>query len=486
MRGDFGALTARPAPTDAGERPSRLASATACGYALVVAAGIAHFLLAIPIQLTDSFGNMLKLETGWRDLLVREFTQRSYMRPFLWAELKLVYDASAGHYAAWFRGTHALQVLALVCLFLALLRPRTWRDALLVPLGLGVLIGLHTFRGTVDEAFPINTFLTIVLCCLAAANLAFLRHRWWVDVLASVVFAVAALTVETGLLVWVVFAAAALLGARGVSRAGLGVLTAMLAGYFVLRFAVLEVGAPGLMERASGYGFGILEPRELVERFGDAPWRFYAYNIASSVLTVLFSEPRGGVFRLTYGAIAGQPEPSAIVNVLASLGATTLLVLFAWRRRAAWRAKRFDGDDRLVLLFPPLLAANAAISYAYTKDVIMSPAGTFFAVAVFAAARGLIRGGAGPRRPWTYAAVLVCSLLLGTTWAVRSVSLHRHLREMARKVRTEWVYADDWFARERIDLTPVAAQTLLRRLRDDAINRQPPVPFPLAHRVLID
>lgn len=34
-----------------------------------------------------------------------------------------------------------------------------------------VLVGLHTFRGTVQEAFPINHFLEIVVLCLVTLNL---------------------------------------------------------------------------------------------------------------------------------------------------------------------------------------------------------------------------------------------------------------------------------------------------------------------------
>ena len=38
-------------------------------YALLVGLALGHFLLGIPIQLTDSFGNMLKLSATWPDLL---------------------------------------------------------------------------------------------------------------------------------------------------------------------------------------------------------------------------------------------------------------------------------------------------------------------------------------------------------------------------------------------------------------------------------
>src|SRR5262249_45528926 len=152
-----------------------------------------------------------------------------------------------------------------------ILRPRTWTDAAVVPLGLAALLGSHTFTGTVTEAFPINTYLTIVLCCFAAAALVLSSHRWWTDVLAILLFVIAALTVESGLLVGVILVGGVLVGGRGVSRWGIGLVVLLLAGYFVLRFTWLHVGSPGLEERSSGFGFGVLDPKELIARFGRNP-----------------------------------------------------------------------------------------------------------------------------------------------------------------------------------------------------------------------
>jgi len=45
---------------------------------------------------------------------------------------------------------------------------------------------------------------------------------------------------------------------------------------------------------ASGYGFSVRNTDELAALFGDAPWKFYVYNIVCAALTVLLSEPRGG------------------------------------------------------------------------------------------------------------------------------------------------------------------------------------------------
>ena len=454
-------------------------------YGLAVAAGLGHFLLGIPIQLTDSYGNMLKLDAPWRDLLIGEFFQKSYLRPLLFAELKIVHDLSGGDFYAWYRGTHVLQVCGVIALFLTLVRPRTWRDAAIVPVTVAMIVGSHTFVGTVNEAFPVNTFMTMLLCCLAAANLSLMRHRWWVDVLVAALFVVAALTVETGLLVWVIVVAAALAGARGVSPTGLIAVTALLAGYFVLRFGYLHVGSPTLIERSSGYGFGRLEPSELAALFGGTPIRFYLYNVAASAGSVLFAEPSDGTFRFIASLVSGAPRLPQIIAVASSAATTFLIATYIWQRRRAWLARHFDRDDRLVVMFVALLIANATLSYAYTKDVIMSPAGVLFAAAAFVALRwamgplGVFAERTSPYARWALVAVCV---LLGVTWALRAGRTHLALRVMAQKVRTEWAYVND----QRIsdpdtassNRDPSAARShddlrLLRALRSDALFAHP-------------
>jgi hypothetical protein len=444
-------------------------------YALAVAAVLAHFLFGIPVQFSDSFGNMVNMQgVTFGHVLHNEFWQKAYLRPFLWAELKLVFDLAGDDYFFWFRGLHALQGLALVLMYVRLVRPRSAVDFACVPLGLAVLIGGHTFRGTVTEAFPINTYLTIVLCCFAAALLALSRYRPWNDLVAGALSVFAALTVESGLLVAVVFVGAALTGARGLSRVGIALQIALAAGYSYLRFVVLEVGAPSLLERSSGFGWTTLDPSQIQERFGANPLPFYLYNIATSAVSVLVSEPRAGVWRLTSAWVAGDPPRWMLVNVIASLLATSLIAGYAWRRRRSWLTRDFTHDDRLVLLFVAVLTANAAISYPYTKDVIMSPAGSFLAAAVFAAARDRL-----PRLPARKLAygVWMAALVAGSvTWSLRYLGLHASLRNAGYEIRTEWAYAGEWRGRPSPDPLTPDARRLKERLRDDAVLRRPAPP----------
>jgi hypothetical protein len=63
------------------------------------------------------------------------------------------------------------------------------------------------------------------VCCAAAVRLALLRYRWWNDVAARDLSSPT--TLESGLLVWVIVAGGYLLGMRGVSRAGVAAVTAL-------------------------------------------------------------------------------------------------------------------------------------------------------------------------------------------------------------------------------------------------------------------
>jgi hypothetical protein len=160
-----------------------------------------------------------------------------------------------------------------------------------------------------------------------------------------------------------------------------------------------------------------------------------------------------------------------VATAAASTAASILIAVFAWRRLPAWRAWQLTHDDRLVLLFLALLPANAVISFPYTKDVIMSPAAAFMALAAGVAARHLLIPATGGRGR---VLALAACLLLSLTWSVRLLSLHVELRVAQHKVREEWAYVDDWIALQRLDVSDPHARALRDALRDDAlITRRP-------------
>ena len=137
--------------------------------------------------------------------------------------------------------------------------------------------------------------------------------------------------------------------------------TAVLVAYFLVRFFVLDVGARTLVSMSSGYGFSIRDTGTLAELFGDAPWKFYLYNVVCSLLTVLFAEPRAGVFQLTAFVVHGEVPLWSVINVVTSTIGTVLIGIYAVRRIRRWRQGPFDHDDGLLLLFVAVLGANAVL-----------------------------------------------------------------------------------------------------------------------------
>jgi hypothetical protein len=459
-------------------------AARAC--AVVTALGIGYFVAGSPLQLSEALRNMMAVQrAGLSELLVSQFTQGGFLRPLLLAQIDVPFELAQGRYFEVFKAIHVAQVVLAAVLFVNLLPVRGAVSALAVPFGLALFFGSHTFAGTVSEGFPINTFLTIVLCCLAAANLVQGAPARWKDAAAVTLFVYAALTVETGLLVWVCFVAAWLAGFRGVSGKALALTTGALAGYMALRFGPLHVGAPALVERSSGYGFRVLDPPELIALFGNNPLAFYAYNAAAQVLTVLFAEPRAGVWVLVHGLVTGEWLPRDLLAVTATTGATALIAWHAGTRVPAWRRGEVEDGDRWLFVAVAMLAANAVISYPYTKNVIMSPAGTFHALAAsIAFGSALSRLGAPLQLRPAVAVGVVLLTVLSSVSTVRLVGLHYRLRQKAFLTRNDWMFVAP---AEHVDVTRYpAAGALIRQLRDQAVTMRVPNPAfdpPLASRL---
>ncbi|MEQ1896040.1 MAG: hypothetical protein ABL971_01475 [Vicinamibacterales bacterium] len=454
-------------------RSARLVSwVLAAGFA----AGVCASLLSIPVQVTDSLIPILQAQSApsVTGAVVASADSAAYLRPLRIAQIQVLFEASGGDYFFVYKAFHVALVLACLALFVVAARVRTAGDVWAFACALTVLTGLHTFLGTVWEAYPINHFLEVVVLCLCVYVLAESRGGWWTDVLAALAFMVAALTLESGLLLWVVAAVAWLTGAKGISRRGIVLMTALLVGYLVLRFGYYATGLPTLVERSTGFGTMKLDPPELLRRFGDRPMMLYAYNVVSSLGSVLFSQPRAGVWTLLAEPKAQGLSPGTVMNVAVSLLTTMAIAVWSMRRWPAWRVRQFQRDDRVVLVALAVTVANAVLSYGYTKDEIMSPAGVFYALAVCVVARDLVMG---PRRAW---AMLLVIGIVTAGWAVRAAGLHYQMHQMAHDVRNEWVTVDAWLEAQRASPATDEARALVHQLREDALARVAGNPWGLA------
>ena len=157
--------------------------------------------------------------------------------------------------------------------------------------------------------------------------------------------------------------------------------------------------------------------------------------------------------------------------MIASFLATCLIGRFMWKRRHAWLRREFERNDQLVALFVLILGANAALSYSYTKDVIVSPAGLFMALAVFAASSDYLADFRARKASAIPAIVLLT--LLSTTWAVRAVGIHAALAETAINYREQWAYFDGHIGAWGLDANDPSAMALKQELQDDAVLRHP-------------
>ena len=469
----------------------------------IMAATVCYSVLRIPLQVTDSLVPMLDAQKT--PSVIGAFASGArasgYFRPLRAAQIQALFELSNGHYFAAYKGFQAAMVAVVFALFLLVLEVNSLHRLAALLFALTVLTGLHSFRGSVWEAYPVNHSLEIVAFCLLALLLARSNGGRWSDAAAALTFLAAVSTVESGLLVWVVIVAAWLTGARGVSRRGVLVVTALLAGYVALRFAYLQTGVPALSERSSGFGLRQLDPAELQRRFGAWPYGFYAYNVVSSLLTVLFSEPRAGIWTIPAEFVRGRVAAGTVINVVSSAVTTVIIGWFVAARRDAWRPAfaqalrrgkpEFDRDDQIVLVSCAVIIANAVISYSYTKDEIMGPAGVFYALAACVGIVFVLRTvgeqidrGADPLGPRVPLATLALVLaIVSAGWVVRTAGLHYQMNLMTFYDRNEWVYVDDWLVQQKSAPSTDAGKALVRQLREDAVEHAAVNPYLLSPRL---
>ena len=455
----------------------------AYAYAILIALGLSYFLIRMPYQISDDLEHLLLFQfQTLGDVIRTRFTGVGSMRPGMWITQKVLFDlAPAGRLFATFKLFHVAELLLLVVLFVRLLRIRTTADLIALPVTLAALVGIHTFNITMREGYPVNHFMSVLVCCLAVANVADSGARWWNDVLAALITLYALFTIESGVLVWVCVVTAYLAGWRGVSLKGVVAATTVLGVYLVVRFTILDVGTRTLGLVDSGYGFAMRSPAELNVLFGSAPWKFYLYNIASATLTVLFSEPRNGVFQFVRFLTRGDIPAWSLINVTVSTIGTILIAVCIGRRVRRWTSWQFDRDDGLLLIFLGVLAANAVICYPYLKEVVLSPAGMFYAIALFVALRELLeaaRRHASLQRAWLIAIPLV---VLSAGWTLRAANLAETMRETAFVNRNDWSVAEereDEVRREWRRRDP-GAERLVADLKKEIVETPVPQPYTL-------
>ncbi len=355
----------------------------------------------------------------------------------IWLTLKFFVEIAQGRSFFTFKALHVVMTLASLLLAVRLMRVRTAIDFAAATIALYIIVGMHTFLGLIEESFPINNHLTPVLGALIAANLAYSRGGWSVDIAAITTFVVAALTVETGLVIPVVLAAAYLLGWRGVSLPALTTIAVLLLAFGLAR--VVQFGDPGtLIHTGTGFGLSHYEPSELSSKFAGELHLFFIYNALTAIICVLFSEPQGGTWEFTKSLLEGDLRSWQVAEVASSALLLVVITIYLIGRRKCM-AEGLNHADRLVLLAFPVLIGNAAMSFAYSKNVILGTAGIFWALAGYAAIREMMRFSVSPNTRLLNA-LMACALvfLISLGFSMRTLSSHLRLIYRAASSQSAW------------------------------------------------
>ena len=440
--------------------------------AALASATISFTILEVPLQVPDCLIPLLQVLTASSAaaMFTGTLADPAYFRPLFWAQSKLVFDAAHGHYFAAFKSVHALLIFALLLSVASIARVRSRTDLTAFLFALTVLTGMHTFVGMVREAYPINHYLEAAVASAIALRLALSRGGWLQDAAAVALLALASLTIESGLLVWVVVAAAWAVGCRGISSRAVTLMTVMVAGYFGARL-YFHVGMPTIWERSTGFGFSRLDPAAVATQFQHSVALLYLYNAATSIVSVLFSEPRSGTWDITSRFLQGDIRPSMIASVISACVGTATIAWFTAARWPSWKRRQLETADRVVIVFAAVLVANAVMCCVYTKDEIMSTAGVFYALAVYVATRECLSRCADlvSRAP----ARLALTVLLAAgsaAWGVRATALYYEMYWKASKVRYEWAEVEVFLRQQNIALRTPEEVQLVERLRADAMR----------------
>jgi hypothetical protein len=450
-------------------------------FALTVALVLCYFLVKMPLQVSDDVTNLMSSQTrSVGDIIEAELgAGATYFRPMLTLTLNAAFEAGHawGSYFAAAKAIQVLQVVLLLWLFARLLRVESAGDFAAAAVAIIAAVGIHTFFYTIHELYPVNTYMTILVCCLAMLVLCDGTPAWWRDVTAVLLFAFMIFTVETGVLLWVIALAGFAVGFRGVSLRAVGAMTGGVLLFVVIKFVWLSGELPGLDQRSASFGFRSYSPQELAAEFSDRRAVFYGANIISSVITVFTAEPRASLWRFTRALVDGGTLTAAMVlNVLTSTASSLLLVWFARTRWSNWRRWTFERGDRFVVVCLAVAIVNACVSYPYTKDAIVSPAGLLFALALFpafAAARQRVER--ETRRPVAIGLAIALGLVsLG--WTLRAAAVPYGLLRTAHDYQQEWVHLDRWLVEQQLTEYTPEQMEILGKVREEALSMDVPNP----------
>jgi len=391
---------------------------------------------------------------SWRELASDALTKSVEYRPMLDFSTRLAYrllGLNLRAYQAIVVAEFALLLVMLVLLF----RPTDRARAIAAVVALSVAVGLHTSR-ILFLFVPLNAYAAALLLVMGTALLVLtprLRHFEWVFLPLTFI---ALMWLELGVLIVPMVIVAWWIKAPGTTWRSAAAVSAAFAVYLWARLGP-GPGLGGMNSPDTGFGFSNLSQADSAALFGTMPWLFWTYNVGSTVMTVLASEPRAGTFRFVYALKTGSVPVWMWLHVVSSIGTTA--VVFGALPGIRARPHR---DRVIVALGAVLILAGSALAFLYTRDRIGLAAGFGYAMLVYVGFTAFLeRQGQGSRR---LAAVTLVAVL-GLCWSIRTVEMYTALRD------TAWDYHLEW---NREDARAAAAQSpIVARMRDAAVAHRP-------------
>jgi hypothetical protein len=426
-------------------------------------------------SLGDTYSHLARPAlASWSEAIAGAFASGREYRPLFDLAIKASYEA-AGTWLPFYQALVLLLFAALLILVVWLCRPVGVPRALAACIAVSCVSALHTSR-ILFGFWPLNHYAFVMVLVLAAIALALrplgggaappeprrrrvrsARGDWLFGPLAlAAMFGLelGALIVPLTIVLW-------WFGAPGIGRRGvLSVLTGT-AVYVTVRLTFAEYSGESLYAD-TGFVFQTLDAASQRARFGDSPWLLWIYNVGSTFLTIVASEPREGVFSFVESLLARDMERWRWFHVgLSAL--TTLVVAGGLVRGWPWNER----DRLLVVAGCALLVFGSALGFLYTRDRIGLAGGIGYALLLYVALAFWVERSAVK---WQRTAITTVIALLAAGWVMRSAETFFQLRDLAWDYRTEWT---ERFA----ELGARQEQTaLLQQLRTAALAETPADP----------
>ncbi len=423
---------------------------------IVVTLALGHAYRAVRWSFVDTSVNLSAAADtrSWSELVSDSLTKSVEYRPLLDVGTRVAYRLAGLNL-----GTYKVLVLvefALILLLLASIFQATgWRRVTASVLALSIVVGLHT-SGILFLFVPLNAYAAAMLIVLAVTRLTltprFRAYEWTLMPLTLI----ALLWLEIGAFIVPIVAVARLLKAPGSTWRGVTYASAGLAVYLVARLGFSPGGVP-YDSPETGLGFSSISADEAATIFARAPWLLWLYNVGSTLMTVLASEPRAGRFQFVESLLRGNVPAWMWIHIVSSV-ATTAAMALGLTRIGSWPPR-----DRVIAAFGGVLVIGGSVlSFLYTRDRIGLPVGVGYAMLAYVTLSSFLER-RGPR--WQTISVAVLVAFLGACWLTRAAEKYVSLRDMAWDYHLEW---DRGSAEEAVKTSPIVA-----RMRAAALKRVP-------------